>query len=151
LDLGLVEEVNLGTTQGNLGMNGHTSDHSTGGCTVIAYLICSAFLVGIATRSNVELIIDRICQEPLKHIRDEKYPDKGFVHVTAEDAVDKLITMGVFEIPNVSALLIYYILLATSSAYFFRFREHAVGFHVTHSLGIFYKMRKFFGSLFPNS
>ena len=59
----------MNTTQGNLGLNGHPSDHSNSGCTVIALLVVSACLAGIATSFIFEKFIDVICQESLERIR----------------------------------------------------------------------------------
>lgn len=112
---GSVQEANLGTTQGNLGMKGQPSDHSTGGCTVIALLVVSAFLVDLASSFNLDFIIDVICQKPLKRIRDTKYPGKGFVHVSADDAVEQLSRIGLFASPYVSTLLFIIFLMTILS------------------------------------
>jgi hypothetical protein len=95
----------LNTTQGYLGLNGHPSDHSNSGCTVIALLVVSACLAGIATTFIFEKIIDIICQEPLERIRSLYYPGEGFVHVTAEEALREVIEMGLLEMPDASSAL----------------------------------------------
>ena len=102
MNLGLVLEANLATTQGNVGLKGHRSDHSIGGCTVISLLIASAGLLGLATTAVVENIIDVICQAPLRRIRALHYANKGFAHVTADEATEELIERGLFERPDVS-------------------------------------------------
>jgi hypothetical protein len=103
LNVGLVLEANLATTQGNVGLKGHPSDHSIGGCSVISLLIASAGLLGLATTSVVENIIDVICQAPLRRIRALYYVDQGFAHVTADEAIEELIERGLLERPDVSS------------------------------------------------
>ena len=102
LDAGVVQEANLNTTQGNLGMKGHLSDHSNSGCTVISLLIVSACLAGFASTLVFEKIIDVICQQPLKRIRDLYYRNQGFVFVSAEEALEDLINTGLLHRPDVS-------------------------------------------------
>ena len=102
---GIVQEANLNTTQGNLGMKGHPSDHSNSGCTVIAMLIVSACLAGLATTIIFEKIIDVICQQPLQRIRAKNYPDQGFVHVSSEEAFEELVNIGLLERPDASTPL----------------------------------------------
>ena len=102
---GRVQEATLRTTQGNLGLKGHASDQSNGGCTVIALLIVSACLVNIASSFVIENIIDIFCQNPLQRIRAKFYPEEGFVHVTADQALDELCALGLLERPDVSFLL----------------------------------------------
>lgn len=105
LHAGVVQEANLNTTQGNLGMKGHPSDHSNSGCAVIAKLIVSACLAGLATTAIFEIIIDVICQQPLNRIRAEHYPNQGFVHVSSEEALEDLVNIGLLERPDASTPL----------------------------------------------
>ena len=102
LEDGFVHEANLNTTQGNLGSKGHPSDHSNSGCTVIALLVVSACLAGIATTFIFEKIIDVICQNPAENIRNLLYPGMVFVFVEAEEALEELIRMWLFDRPNAS-------------------------------------------------
>ncbi len=103
LNVGLVLEASLATTQGNGGLKGDPSDHSIGGCSVISSLIASAGLLGLATTSVVENIIDVICQAPLSRMRALYYVDQGFAHVTADEAIEELIERGLFKRPDVSS------------------------------------------------
>ena len=99
---GKVKEATLRTTQGNLGLKGHALDHSTGGCTIIALLIISASLVNIASSDVIEKIIDVFCQESLQHIRAMYYTNKGFEHVSSEEAFNEVYALKLLGIPDVN-------------------------------------------------
>ena len=100
---GAVIETRLGTTQGRLGMerlSAHEDefamegtielDQSNNGCTIIAYMIAALALLNLLSSIVVEHVIDSYCQDPLKKIRSESYPGKGFALVSSEEALGDL-------------------------------------------------------------
>lgn len=157
LDAGLVQVANLNTMQGNVGLNGHTSDHSNSGCSVIALLIVSACLAGIATTFIFEKIIDIICQKPLQKIRRLYYPNMGFVFVSAEESLEELIELGLLERPDVSTTLFFILMFQrqkNSLCSFFSCLYRQVdptGLFVTDSPVICSKMLILFKCLFRRS
>jgi len=146
---GRVKEATLGTTQGNLGLKGHASDQSNGGCTVIALLIVSACLVNIESSFVIEKIIDIFCQTPLQRIRERFYHDQGFVHVNADQALDELCALGLLERPDVSFQL--FSLHVFVIPLYVLFSQVKAASCATDSLETFSKTKVLFNDLFPCS
>jgi hypothetical protein len=58
---------------------------------MIALLIVTATVLGLASTAMFEFIIDFLCQEPLASIRSRVYPGRGYELVGHEEVRDELI------------------------------------------------------------
>ena len=83
----------------------HADDHTNNGCTVIALLIATASLLGMASILVTELIIDVLSRPLLESIREQHYSGLGHALVDPYEALEEVKRRGLIGLENVRFLL----------------------------------------------